>query len=78
MANKLCIDKLSSQAEALGLNQSSIAKALGVSRETVSQWFKLEKYPRPDKLLKCPFSFHPFSLPPAPPKNDTNFFQYWS
>lgn len=52
MANKLCIDKLSSQAEALGHNQSSIAKALGVSRETVSQWFKLEKYPRPDKLLK--------------------------
>jgi len=36
----------------MGHNQSSIAKALGVSRETVSQWFKGEKFPRPDKLLK--------------------------
>lgn len=35
-----------------GHNQASIAKALDVSRETVSQWFKQEKYPRPDKLLK--------------------------
>lgn len=52
MTNKLNIEKLSSQAEALGHNQSSLAKVLGVSRETVSQWFKQEKYPRPDKLLK--------------------------
>jgi len=52
MTNKLNVEKLSSQAEALGHNQSSLAKALGVSRETVSQWFKQEKYPRPDKLLK--------------------------
>ncbi|MDO8971642.1 MAG: helix-turn-helix transcriptional regulator, partial [Saprospiraceae bacterium] len=46
------IETLSRKAESLGLNQSSIAKTLGVSRETVSQWFKQEKYPRPDKLLK--------------------------
>ncbi|KAF0219400.1 MAG: XRE family transcriptional [Geobacteraceae bacterium] len=52
MTNTLNIEKLSQQAEALGHNQSSIAKALSVSRETVSQWFKQEKYPRPDKLLK--------------------------
>lgn len=52
MTNSLNIEKLSRQAETLGHNQSSIAKALGVSRETVSQWFKQEKYPRPDKLLK--------------------------
>jgi transcriptional regulator with XRE-family HTH domain len=52
MTNTLNIEKLSRQAEALGHNQSSIAKVLGVSRETVSQWFKQEKYPRPDKLLK--------------------------
>jgi transcriptional regulator with XRE-family HTH domain len=52
MTNSLNIEKLSSQAEAKGHNQSSIAKTLGVSRETVSQWFKQEKYPRPDKLLK--------------------------
>ncbi len=52
MINSLNIEKLSRQAETLGHNQSSIAKALEVSRETVSQWFKQEKYPRPDKLLK--------------------------
>lgn len=52
MSNSLNIQKLSAQSEALGHNQSSIAKALGVSRETVSQWFKQEKHPRPDKLLK--------------------------
>ena len=52
MSNSLNIETLSRQAETLGHNQSSIAKTLGVSRETVSQWFKQEKYPRPDKLLK--------------------------
>jgi transcriptional regulator with XRE-family HTH domain len=52
MTNTLNIEALSRKAESLGHNQSSIAKALGVSRETVSQWFKQEKYPRPDKLLK--------------------------
>jgi len=52
MTNTLNIEKLSSQAASRGHNQASIAKALEVSRETVSQWFKQEKYPRPDKLLK--------------------------
>ena len=52
MKNSLNIKTLSCKAESLGFNQSSIAKTLGVSRETVSQWFKQEKYPRPDKLLK--------------------------
>jgi transcriptional regulator with XRE-family HTH domain len=52
MTNSLNIETLSRKAESLGFNQSSIAKALGVSRETVSQWFKQEKHPRPDKLLK--------------------------
>jgi transcriptional regulator with XRE-family HTH domain len=52
MTNSLNIETVSRKAETLGHNQSSIAKALGVSRETVSQWFKREKYPRPDKLLK--------------------------
>lgn len=52
MATTLNTETLSRKAESLGFNQASIAKTLGVSRETVSQWFKQEKYPRPDKLLK--------------------------
>lgn len=52
MTNALNINAVTRKTESLGLNQSSIAKTLGVSRETVSQWFKQEKYPRPDKLLK--------------------------
>ena len=52
MTNTLNIGKLSQKAQELGQSQASIAKFLGVSRETVSQWFKNEKFPRPDKLLK--------------------------
>lgn len=52
MTNTLNVTKLSQKAQELGQSQASIAKFLGVSRETVSQWFKQEKYPRPDKLLK--------------------------
>lgn len=52
MTNSLNIEKLNQKAEELGLNQSGIAKKLEVSREIVSQWFKNEKFPRPDKLLK--------------------------
>lgn len=36
----------------LGLNQSGLAKEMGVSRTIVSSWFKGKKFPRPDKLLK--------------------------
>lgn len=36
----------------LGLNQSRLAKEMGVSRTIVSSWFKGHKFPRPDKLLK--------------------------
>ena len=35
-----------------GLNQSGLAKAIGVSRESVSKWFKGESIPQPDKLLR--------------------------
>ncbi len=49
---KLNISKIEESAERLGLTQSKLANILGVSRETVSQWIKGEKSPRPDKLLK--------------------------
>jgi transcriptional regulator with XRE-family HTH domain len=52
MINSLNIEKLKQRSEELGLNQSGIAKKLEVTREAVSQWFKNEKFPRPDKLLK--------------------------
>jgi transcriptional regulator with XRE-family HTH domain len=52
MTNSLNTERLAQRAEELGLNQSGIAKKLEVTREAVSQWFKNEKFPRPDKLLK--------------------------
>lgn len=50
--HKLNIEKVIECAERKGLSQSKLANTLDVSRETVSQWFKGEKFPRPDKLLK--------------------------
>jgi len=52
MTNSLNIEKLNQRAEELGLNQAGIARKLEVTREAVSQWFKNDKFPRPDKLLK--------------------------
>ncbi len=49
---KLNIEKMIACSERKGLSQSKLATTLDVSRETVSQWFKGEKFPRPDKLLK--------------------------
>ncbi len=49
---KLNIRKMEESAERLGLTQSKLAGIIGVSRETVSQWMKGDKSPRPDKLLK--------------------------
>ena len=51
-SRKLNISKIEENTERLGLTQSKLANILGVSRETVSQWIKGEKSPRPDKLLK--------------------------
>jgi len=49
---KLNIKKIFESSERKGLSQSKVAQDLNVSREIVSQWFKGEKFPRPDKLLK--------------------------
>lgn len=38
--------------EQKGLNQKAVARELSISREAVSQWFKGNSIPRPDKLLK--------------------------
>lgn len=52
MKNKLNVGKVEERAQELGLSQAKLAEMLAVSREAVSQWFKNEKFPRPDKLLK--------------------------
>lgn len=49
---KLNTRKVEESAERLGLTQAKLAGIVGVSRETVSQWIKGGKSPRPDKLLK--------------------------
>lgn len=38
--------------ETRGLNQARLSEALSVTRTSVTNWFKGEKFPRPDKLLK--------------------------
>ncbi len=42
---------IKTQCQQLGFNQSTIAKKLNVTRETVSQWLKNNKSPRPNHLL---------------------------
>jgi transcriptional regulator with XRE-family HTH domain len=52
MEKKLNIQKISQSMDEKGLNQSSLAQNLGVSRTIVSAWIKGQKFPRPDKLLQ--------------------------
>ena len=52
MERQLNIKRIDGVMEELGLNQSRLAKKMGVSRAIVSSWFKGRKFPRPDKLLK--------------------------
>ena len=52
MENSLNIENVKRKSSELGLSQGKLAKELKVSREAVSQWFKGEKFPRPDRLLR--------------------------
>lgn len=52
MENKLNIKNIERRVQDLGLSQTALAKKMQVSKEAVSKWFRNEKYPRPDKLLK--------------------------
>jgi transcriptional regulator with XRE-family HTH domain len=49
---KLNIDSIRLSMENKGLNQTELAKKMNVSKESVSQWLKGEKIPRPAKLLQ--------------------------
>lgn len=52
MNKKLNIDKIQEAMDSGGLNQAGLAKNMGVSRTIVTSWFRGEKFPKPDKLLK--------------------------
>lgn len=49
---KLNIDSIRRSMDNKGLNQTELAKKINVSKESVSQWLKGEKIPRPAKLLQ--------------------------
>lgn len=49
---KLNIEKIKTSMDQLGLNQTSLADKINVSKESISKWLKGEKFPRPAKLLK--------------------------
>lgn len=48
----LRVNTIVSAMQSLGLSPSKLSEAIGVSRQTVSNWLKQEDFPRPDKLLK--------------------------
>jgi len=52
MEKLLNIDNVKSAMEKAGLSQASIAKSLGITRESTSKWLKGTSFPRPDKLLR--------------------------
>ncbi len=52
MEKRLNAVKLQDVADSKGLNQSAIAKALDVTRASVSKWFTGKSFPRPAELLK--------------------------
>ena len=52
MNKKLNLDKIYESMGTSGLNKAGLAREMDVSRTIVTSWFKGEKFPKPDKLLK--------------------------
>lgn len=52
MEKTLQISRIQERLDERGLNQSALAKQLGLSRAAVSKWFKGSSFPRPGELLK--------------------------
>lgn len=52
MEKSLCLDLVQQRLAERGLNQSSVAQQLGLSRAAVSKWLKGSAFPRPAELLK--------------------------
>lgn len=52
MEKSLRLDLVQQRLAERGLNQSSVAQQLGLSRAAVSKWFKGSAFPRPAELLK--------------------------
>ena len=52
MNKQLNIDLVRGAMNEKGFNQAKLSEALDVSRTIVTNWFRGDKFPRPDKLLK--------------------------
>ncbi len=52
MEKTLRLDRVKEQLAELGMNQASVAKSLGLSRNAISKWFNRSAFPRPSELLK--------------------------
>ncbi|MFT6910208.1 MAG: transcriptional regulator with XRE-family HTH domain [Oleiphilaceae bacterium] len=52
MEKRLNIENAKAALEDKGFSQADLARQLKVSKEAVSQWFKGNSYPRPNKLLQ--------------------------
>ena len=52
MQKRLNVESVKAALETKGLNAAAAARALQVSRESISKWLAGECFPRPDKLLR--------------------------
>ncbi|NNB32784.1 helix-turn-helix domain-containing protein [Pseudomonas fragi] len=70
MQNTLHIEALRAALVQRGWTQKDLANQLGVSAQSVTNWFKGKDFPRPDKLLKLATTLQlPFSQLVAPPED---------
>jgi transcriptional regulator with XRE-family HTH domain len=58
MQNTLHIESLRAALAERGWTQKDLADQLGVSAQSVTNWFKGKDFPRPDKLLKLATTLH--------------------
>lgn len=70
MQNNLNVESLRAALAERGWKQKDLADQLGVSAQSVTNWFKGKDFPRPDKLLKLATTLHmSFAELVEPPKD---------